>query len=190
MRSCLQNKKVKENTQLLKQLNRQSSSDTLLAASFTQSHKLGTPGTPGHAPVVTQVTQVWPPDSCLLGHLPGTSIPLPPRHPPTPEVPEPGDHHTCRELPALPSCKLTLGWEGWERAGGRVGAQARRPDSVNIYSQAQEAISFLFLLLIERGESGCNTSKGLKPQPERPAELEEGEGECFINAGSASLPRG
>jgi hypothetical protein len=27
---------------------------------------------------------------------------------------------------------------------------------------AQEAISFLFVLLIERGENGCNTSKGLK----------------------------
>lgn len=72
-----------------------------------------------------------------------------------------------------------------------AGAQARQPDSVNIYSQAQEAISFLFLLLIERGESGCNTSKGLKAQPERPAELgRRGKRECFINAGSASLPRG
>lgn len=86
------------------------------------------------------------------------------------------------EPPTLPSCKLALGWEGgWELRLGR--------QTVNIYSQAQEAISFLFLLLIERGESGCNTSKGLKAQPERPAELgRRRRRECFINAGSASLP--
>lgn len=92
-------------------------------------------------------------------------------------------------LPFLPvSCLCGL---GRLRGGGRAVAQARRPDSVNIYSQAQEAISFLFLLLIERGESGCNTSKGLKAQPKRPAELgRRGERECFINAAAAASPEG
>lgn len=116
------------------------------------------------------------------------------KYPPAPaKSPPTSQRLLCQEIfthggslpPFLPvSCLCGLGRLG---AGGRAVAQARRPDSVNIYSQAQEAISFLFLLLIERGESGCNTSKGLKAQPKRPAELgRRGKRECFINAAAAA----
>lgn len=115
---------------------------------------------------------------------PRDKFPPAPSSPPTPEVSDPGDLHICWSL-------LSFLPVSWLCGLGRLGAQARRPDSVNIYSQAQEAISFLFLLLIERGESGCNTSKGLKAQPERPAELGRRRRECFINAGaSPASPEG